>query len=331
MIADVVVDLQYGDCGKGKVTHYLCKINDYTHVIRYNGGCNAGHTIYHDGQKVVTHHIPAGVFFGIKSIIGPGCVVDPNQFFEEIKTLEDLGIPARDLVYIAKNAHVITRDHLREDGVDRTIGTTKRGNGPAYRDKYGRKGKRAEEVKALQDFIVDVYEELHNNEKEVKILFEGAQGFGLDIDWGDYPYVTSSHCTAASALLNGVPPHAIRNIYGIAKMYETYVGAKRFEGAEPIFEQIRRVGEEYGATTGRPRQCNWMDWQLLERAININGVTDLIINKVDVLDEIGQWSLYDEGSKKEFRSSIDMQQWISDKIKVLGVKNINFSGNKERI
>jgi len=109
------------------------------------------------------------------------------------------------------------------------------------------------------------------------------------------------------------------------------VGAKRFEGAEPIFEQIRRVGEEYGATTGRPRQCNWMDWQLLERAININGVTDLIINKVDVLDEIGQWSLYDEGSKKEFRSSIDMQQWISDKIKVLGVKNINFSGNKERI
>jgi len=331
MIADVVVDLQYGDCGKGKVTHYLCKTSDYTHVIRYNGGCNAGHTIYHDGRKVVTHHIPAGVFFGIKSIIGPGCVVDPDQFFEEIKTLEGLGIQARNLVHIAKNAHVITRDHLREDGSDLTIGTTKRGNGPAYRDKYGRKGKRAEDVEALQSFIIDVYEELHNNEKEVKILFEGAQGFGLDIDWGDYPYVTSSHCTAASALLNGVPPQSVRNIYGIAKMYETYVGAKRFEGSEDVFEQIRETGEEYGATTGRPRQCNWMSWQLLEKAININGVTDLVINKVDVLEEVGQWALYDHDQRREFESSQAMQEWLFSKTKNLGVKNVNFSGNKERI
>ena len=331
MIADVVVDLQYGDCGKGKVTHYLCKTSDYTHVIRYNGGCNAGHTIYHNSRKVVTHHIPAGVFFGIKSIIGPGCVVDPHQFFEEIKTLEDLGIPARDLVYIAKNAHVITRDHLREDRVDRTIGTTKRGNGPAYRDKYGRKGKRAEEIDALQGFIIDIYEELHNNEAEVKILFEGAQGFGLDIDWGDYPYVTSSHCTTASALLNGVPPQSIRHIYGIAKMYETYVGAKRFEPKDPIFEKIRTEGDEFGATTGRPRQCNWMNWQLLEKAIRINGVTNLVINKIDVLEEVGQWSVYDNDAKKDFQTSDDMREWLTTKTQNLGVKNIKFSGNKERV
>ena len=122
MIADVVVDLQYGDCGKGKVTHDLCRKGDYTHVIRYNGGCNAGHTIYHDGRKVITHHIPAGVFFGIKSIIGPGCVVDPGQFFKEIVELEEAGIPTRGLVYIAKNAHVITRTHLREDSTDTSIG-----------------------------------------------------------------------------------------------------------------------------------------------------------------------------------------------------------------
>ena len=332
MIADVVVDLQYGDCGKGKVTHHLCKTKDYTHVIRYNGGCNAGHTIYHEGRKIITHHIPAGVLFGIKSIIGPGCVVDPRQFFAEIRELEEIGIPARNLVYIAKNAHVITRNHLREDGSDTTIGTTKRGNGPAYRDKYGRKGKRAEEIKSLQNFIIDIYEELHNNEEEVKILFEGAQGFGLDIDWGDYPNVTSSHCTTASALLNGVPPQSVRNIYGIAKMYETYVGAKRFEGSDPVFDKIRELGEEYGATTGRPRQCNWMNWQLLEKASKINGVTDLVINKVDVLEELGELCLYDEDDKLSFNCSTSMQRWISQKaLEIPTIKNVTFSGNKNTI
>jgi adenylosuccinate synthase len=331
MIADVVVDLQYGDCGKGKVTHYLCKTNDYTHVIRYNGGCNAGHTIYHDGRKVITHHIPAGVFFGVKSIIGPGCVIYPDQFFSELVELEKVGIETRGLVYIAKNAHVITRSHLREDSTDTSIGTTKRGNGPAYRDKYARTGVRAENVEALQDYIVDIYDELHNGDQDVRILFEGAQGFGLDVDWGDYPFVTSSHCTSASALLNGVPPQSIRNIYGVAKMYETYVGAKRFEPKDPIFEEIRTQGEEFGATTGRPRQCNWMNWQLLEKAIRINGVTDLVFNKVDVLEGVGQWSIYDNDIKKDFQTSNAMREWLTTRTQNLGVKNINFSGNKERI
>jgi len=331
MIADVVVDLQYGDCGKGKVTHYLCKTNDYTHVIRYNGGCNAGHTIYHDGRKVITHHIPAGVFFGVKSIIGPGCVIYPDQFFSELVELEKVGIETRGLVYIAKNAHVITRSHLREDSTDTSIGTTKRGNGPAYRDKYARTGVRAENVEALKDYIVDIYDELHNGDQDVRILFEGAQGFGLDVDWGDYPFVTSSHCTSASALLNGVPPQSIRNIYGVAKMYETYVGAKRFEPKDPIFEEIRTQGEEFGATTGRPRQCNWMNWQLLEKAIRINGVTDLVFNKVDVLEGVGQWSIYDNDIKKDFQTSNAMREWLTTRTQNLGVKNINFSGNKERI
>tara|TARA_R110002020_G_scaffold124200_8_gene281167 strand:- start:3392 stop:4387 length:996 start_codon:yes stop_codon:yes gene_type:complete len=331
MIADVVVDLQYGDCGKGKVTHYLCKTNDYTHVIRYNGGCNAGHTIYHDGRKVITHHIPAGVFFGVKSIIGPGCVIYPDQFFSELVELEKVGIETRGLVYIAKNAHVITRSHLREDSTDTSIGTTKRGNGPAYRDKYARTGVRAENVEALKDYIVDMYDELHNGDQDVRILFEGAQGFGLDVDWGDYPFVTSSHCTSASALLNGVPPQSIRNIYGVAKMYETYVGAKRFEPKDPIFEEIRTQGEEFGATTGRPRQCNWMNWQLLEKAIRINGVTDLVFNKVDVLEGVGQWSIYDNDIKKDFQTSSAMREWLTTRTQNLGVKNINFSGNKERI
>ena len=167
MIADVVVDLQYGDCGKGKVTHYLCKEGNYTHVISYNGGCNAGHTIYHEQQRFVTHHIPAGVFFGIKSIIGGGCVVNVEQFFRELGELKAGGVDTEGLVFIAKNAHIITDEHLAEDAKDTAIGTTKRGNGPAYRDKFGRTGLRAEDVPELQPYLIDVYEELHHNDEEV--------------------------------------------------------------------------------------------------------------------------------------------------------------------
>ena len=314
MIADVVVDLQYGDCGKGKVTNHLCKNGDYTHVIRYNGGQNAGHTIYHNGRKLITHHIPCGVLHGVRSIIGPGCVIYPDQFFAEIKELEDAGIPARRFVRVARNTHVITRDHLREDGKDTSIGTTKRGNGPAYRDKYARNGVRAEDVESLQEFLVDLYEELHNTDEEVKILFEGAQGFGLDVDWGDYPFVTSSHCTTASAFLNGVPPRSLRSVYGVAKMYETYVGAKKFQPKEAVFDAIREAGEEYGATTARPRQCNWMNFNLLQKAVRVNGVTDLIINKVDVLEKVGEYSIILDQKTIDFKNSGEMKEFIIENV-----------------
>lgn len=293
MLADIVVDLQYGDCGKGKVTHHLCKKEKYTHVIRYNGGCNAGHTIYHNDRKYITHHIPAGVFFGIKSIIGSGCVLNVKRFFQEIEGLEAGGISTKGLIYVAKNTHVITDAHLEEDSADTKIGTTKRGNGPAYRDKYGRTGVRAEDIPELEPFLIDVYEELHENAENPVILFEGAQGFGLDIDWGDYPYVTSSNCISAAALMNGVPPQAVRNVWGVAKAYETYVGAKKFQGTDPILSQIQQIGQEYGATTGRKRQVNWMSMKLLKKAANINGVTHLVVNKMDVLEEVRRWSVYD--------------------------------------
>ena len=329
IVADVVVDLQYGDCGKGKVTNYLCEKGNYTHVIRYNGGCNAGHTIYHNGQRIITHHIPCGVLHGVRSIIGPGCVIYPDQLFTEIQELEDAGIPARRFVRVANNAHVITRDHIREDGKDSSIGTTKRGNGPAYRDKYGRTGVRASEVESLREFIVDIYEEIHGTNTPVKILFEGAQGFGLDIDWGDYPFVTSSHCTVGSAILNGVPPQSIREVWGVAKMYETYVGAKKFEGSDPIFGEIREAGEEFGATTGRPRQCNWMDWNLLKKAININGVTNLVLNKVDVLEEVGQQKILVDEKVVNFDSMSLMKEFIKTNMKK-GVIT-SFSSSKESI
>ena len=328
MIADVIVDLQYGDCGKGKITHYLCSTGKYTHVVRYNGGCNAGHTIYHNGEKFVTHHIPAGVFFGIKSIIGPGCVVNPEQFFKEIKELEAGGLEVRSLVKIAKNTHIITRSHLSDDSTDTTIGTTKRGNGPAYSDKYARTGVRAESVPELQEFLVDFLEEMH--QEGTIALFEGAQGFGLDIDWGDYPYVTSSHCTVAGAMLNGVPPKAIRNVWGVAKAYETYVGTKKFQGEDPIFDEICEIGEEYGATTGRKRQVNWMNWNLIDTAIKVNGVTHLVVNKMDVLREVDTWKALVDEKIHNFDSESDFLDFVLQNLAETGI-SVYFSGDKARI
>jgi adenylosuccinate synthase len=332
VLADVVVDLQYGDSGKGKVSHHLCRTKDYTHVIRYNGGCNAGHTIYHEGKKFVTHHIPCGVFFGVRSIIGPGCVVNAKQFLKELEELKESGFDVEELVKVASNAHVITDFHLAQDKKEESIGTTKKGNGPAYRDKYDRRGVRAIEIPEFAPYIVDMYTELHENEEfeEVKILFEGAQGFGLDIDWGDYPYVTSSHCTVGGAILNGVPPSCIRDVWGVAKVYETYVGAKQFEGPDPVFEKIRDAGEEYGATTGRPRQVNWMDIDTLKMAIDINGVNQLVLNKVDVLEKVKRWCVYSGFNAFEFDKADDMKLWITDELKTR-VTNVTFSGDKHAI
>jgi len=333
LFADVVVDLQFGDCGKGKVAHHLCKTEGYTHVIRYNGGCNAGHTIYHEGRKFITHHIPCGVFFGIRSVIGPGCVINIKRLMKEIQSLEDAGIDVKGLLRIASNAHIITDFHLIEDNKDEKIGTTKRGNGPAYRDKYARRGIRALEIPELSEYITDMYEEIHQNQEfeEVKILFEGAQGFGLDVDWGDYPYVTSSHCTVGSAIINGVSPKNIRNIWGVAKIYETYVGAKDFQGEDPDFDIIREIGEEYGATTGRPRQVNWFDMDRVQMAVDINGVNNLVINKVDVLEDLGRWQMYHGTDILEFESSEEMNYYICDNIKTYNDVNVFFSGCKDKI
>ena len=333
MITDVVIGLSYGDEGKGKVTHHLLKSGEYTHCLRFNGGCNAGHTIYHNGQKFVTHHIPAGVFCGVKSIIGNGCVVNLEQFFSEIEMLEDAGIDTTGLIYIAENAHIITNQHLNEDSNDTNIGTTKQGNGPAYRDKYNRTGMRAQSIPALKDYLINMYSELHGSIVEPVVLCEGAQGFGLDIDWGDYPYVTSSHCTTAGALLNGIPPHSVRKVYGVAKAYDTYVGSKDFHGKGRIFDLLQQVGNECGATTGRPRQCNWLNIRELMKAIDINGVTDLIINKVDILKEIGKWNLracHNDSIFMQLGSEENWKMYISRYLKKESL-NIIFSESPEEI
>ena len=311
--ADVIVDLAYGDSGKGKVTHLLSKSGEYTHCIRYNGSNNAGHTIYHQGKKIVTHSIPTGVVHGVKSIIGPGCVMNVKQFFDELKELQEAGIRTDDLVYISKNVHIITEEHLQEDRQDAKIGTTKRGNGPAYRDKYARKGVRAEQIPELQSYLIDIYEELHSDDTGCRILFEGAQGFGLDIDFGDYPYCTSSTCTVGAAVANGVPASKIRNVWGITKVYETYVGGKKFEPSDDIFTKIRELGNEYGATTGRPRQCNWINTSLLRKAARINGVNKVVFNKADILRKLDIWKAYDtNGNLITFQDEELMKTWMQE-------------------
>ena len=330
---DVVVDLQYGDCGKGKITHHLAHTSTYSHVLRYNGGCNAGHTIFHNGKKFVTHQIPAGVFFGIKSIIGSGCVVSVEQFFAELKMLEEGEIDTKGKIFIATNAHVITEANKAEDKQGGgAIGTTGQGNGPAYRDKYGRTGVRAEKVPELAPYLIDLYEEWYEK-GDVRILAEGAQGFGLDIDWGDYPFVTSSHCTTAGALLNGLPPNAVQDVWGVAKIYETYVGSKDFQPEGEVFEKIGDIGEEFGATTGRRRKVNWMNMQTLEKAIRMNGVTHVVFNKIDVLREVGQWAVIDEEKVLPFENEQLMQEFVKERLNKLNIKpeNVFFSESKDKI
>jgi len=343
---DVVVDLQYGDCGKGKVTNALLGAGNYTHCMRYNGGGNAGHTIYENGKKIVTHYIPAGVLHGIVSIIGPGCVVYPEKLLEEIKDLEDAGFEVKKYLRIAKNVHVTTDSHVWEDSQDVAIGTCRSGNGPTYRDKYNRSGETADNKNGslpshvaaqLKPYLIDVYEEFYGN-KTVRILMEGAQGFGLDIDWGDYPYVTSSHCTTGGAILNGVPWSKIRKVYGLAKAYETYVGTKDFQGKDPIFNKIGDAGNEYGATTGRRRKVNWLDTDLMSKAIILNGVTDVIINKMDVLNEVGVYGIRNTEGVKKFISEAQFHDALlgemRNKLKMVGKMdpvNFTFSYSPETI
>lgn len=337
MKVDFVIGAQYGDEGKGKITHYLCKERPYTHVLRFNGGCNAGHTIYHGGKKFVTHHIPAGVFWRIRSVIGNGCVLDPDQFRSEIAYLEENGIPTDDLIFVASNAHVILPEHKEEDGKDTSIGTTKRGNGPAYRNKYNRSGitvaEYAKENEWLQPYVIDLYEELHNSGQDAYVLCEGAQGFGIDIDWGDYPYVTSSHCTTAGALLNGIPPQATQEVWGGAKCYETYVGAKQFQTEHAAFADIQRVGQEFGATTGRVRQVNWLNLNTLRKSVNINGITHLVLNKMDILEEVGVWNLIDNGDVFEFKTRKDFEYVVQSNLEHYcpTIEEIHFSDSPHKI
>ncbi|NMA73557.1 MAG: adenylosuccinate synthase [Bacteroidales bacterium] len=333
MKVDVLLGLQWGDEGKGKVVDVLTP--KYDVIARFQGGPNAGHTLIFEDQKYVLRSIPSGIFQGDKvNIIGNGVVLDPARFMEEAKGLESSGHELKDRLYISKKAHLILPTHRlldvayeQQKGSDK-VGTTGRGIGPAYTDKVSRNGLRVGDIlhqfeekydrlkqkhesllKSL-NFSYDIAEEekewlegiaylkefnLIDSEHTVNqylnkgksVLCEGAQGTMLDIDFGSYPYVTSSNTVCAGACTGlGIAPRRIGEVYGIFKAYCTRVGQGPFptELFDETGDLICELGGEFGSVTGRKRRCGWIDLVALRYSIMINGVTKLIMMKSDVLD-----------------------------------------------
>jgi adenylosuccinate synthase len=312
-----VLDLSYGDCGKGSVAHNMIKNGNFTHVMRVSGGSNAGHTIHVDGKKIVTHLVPCGILHGLPSIIGNGCVLNENKFFEEVEYLKNLGYDTS-LIKIARNCHIVTDYHIDYEEKEWRIGTTKQGIGPAYAAKYERNGLTADCLPKLAPYIIDMYDYLYYGDQfssPKNILVEGAQGHWLDIDYGEYPYVTSSHPTIGGVLKNYMSPHSIHKIVGVFKAYDTYVGAKNFQPEESeythIFEKIVELGEEFGATTGRKRQINWLNLDKIIEAAILNGCTNFVINKLDILEKVN--SIYPDSWKLIYQG--ELLTFKDDKIK----------------
>jgi len=335
MQVDVLLGLQWGDEGKGKIVDFLAP--NYNVIARFQGGPNAGHTLEFNGNKHVLHQIPSGIFRENKeNIIGNGVVLDPVIFMKEVKDIYDkFGIDLKDSLIISSKAQLISPihrllDNLLEDSKgDKKIGSTLKGIGPTYQDKIGRHGLRVGDI--LSEFFINKYKDqksthdyflkgnypsdfiekenlffkaldflkefnitdteyVVNNhiKKNNKILAEGAQGTLLDIDFGSYPFVTSSNTTTAGACVGlGVSPKKIGNVFGIFKAYCTRVGAGPFptELFNQIGKNIEINGNEFGSTTGRSRRCGWLDLPALKYSIMLNGVTDLYMMKSDVLSD----------------------------------------------
>ena len=347
MAVDVLLGLQWGDEGKGKIVDFLAP--QYPIIARFQGGPNAGHTLVVDGKKIVLHTVPSGILYPeIVNLIGNGVVIDPATLKKEIESLSSYDIDLQRQLRIAEKAHLILPSHRMLDAASEhakgagKIGSTLRGIGPTYMDKTGRNGIRIgdaissnfmmkyNELKAKHMRLLSLYPEftideeavkeaeeaffegiefirslsivngeqfLHNaSEKGTDILAEGAQGTLLDIEYGSYPFVTSSNTISAAACTGlGISPQNIREVIGITKAYCTRVGSGPFpselHGEEG--ESLRQKGGEFGATTGRPRRCGWLDIPLLDYAIKINGVTQIAMTKVDVLEDMESVSYAD--------------------------------------
>ena len=304
---DVIFGASWGDEGKGKIAASLAP--HYEFVCRYNGGANAGHTFYVDGKKVVTHIVPSGVPFGVPSIVGPNCVVSVEDLFKEFSDLSHLNFNTK-LVKISPKAHIVRNEHKKLDAEKYSsfIGTTSKGIGPCYADRASRTGLRAESV--LPSGL------LWDEKLEGRILCEGAQGFWLDINQGSYPFVTSSECLPYAACSLGFSPQKIRNIYAVAKMYDTRAGNDPYFDLDNEETQlVAKLGNEFGATTGRPRKIKWLNLGKLIYALNISGATHLILNKGDILEQANIFKFYDEHNQLvECVSLKDMTDRIVDSI-----------------
>jgi len=338
---DIVLGCSFGDEGKGKVVYNLLKRNKYNLCVRFNGSGNAGHTIYENGVKFVVHQLPVGTLNqSIYNLISSDCLIDISRLKMEIKELEEKGINLKDRLFISKACHIITPECIEYDRENNKIGTTCSGIGPTYSQKMLRTGKRVEDFENLFDSlgikIVNMREFwfsdfVKNNVKN--ILIEGAQGFELDINWtNNYPYCTSSTCTLAGAINVGIPIKKIRDIYGISKIYDTYVGTMKFQPNEysEELEKIGEAGQEFGATTGRKRQCNFLNLNNLIQALKLNNCTICIINKADILINLNIFKLYFDNKVYSFEYWEDMKEFILEKLKPLHIEVI-FSFNPYHI
>jgi adenylosuccinate synthase len=309
--ADIVVGLAWGDEAKGKVVSHLSKIGKYNFVIRWAGGNNAGHTVYVDGKKYTTHMVPSGVFRGIKSIVGHGCVLHPQSFANELAYIKENGFDTS-LIKVAPNCHIVTDEHILFDknNLAMKLGTTSRGIAPAYASKAARTGILAKDV-LPKNLLWD--NNLYGN-----ILCEGAQGTWLDINHGHYPFVTSSETLPYSACSVGFPPQKIRSIYGAAKIYDTRSGEDpRFPAPlleDPILLKLADLGQEFGVTTGRRRKVNWLNLDFLIRSINLTGTTDLIVSKCDVIKKLGVFRLFYKDEILEFDTIDKMELLIRTEV-----------------
>ena len=339
MSVSVIVGAQWGDEGKGKIVDMLSEKIDI--VARYQGGANAGHTVVIGDATYVLHLIPSGIFQkNVTCVIGNGVVIDPAALMDEIAMVKSFGIKIDGRLFISHNAHLIMPYHklldtMREQGVKEKIGTTGRGIGPAYIDKYMRSGIRVVDLldrkvlrekltrnieekneilrkvygateidvdklvkeyqafdKKIDPFITDTSTLLNTALKKGKrVLAEGAQGALLDVDHGTYPFVTSSNPTSGGACTGlGIPPTAVGRIIGIVKAYSTRVGNGPFptELNDKTGETLRLIGHEYGATTGRPRRCGWLDMVSLKYSLMVNGISEIALTKLDVLDSFDE-------------------------------------------
>ena len=326
---DICCGLSWGDEAKGKIIANLAKSKKYNFVCRWAGGNNAGHTVYLNGNKYKTHLIPCGIFYNVPSIIGPGCVININAFKNEIKYLEENGFDTN-LIKISPKAHIILDDHIEEDRIKylNQQGSTCSGIAPCYKDKYARLGKRVQDDDFFKPYLWDGL--LHGD-----ILCEGAQGVWLDIDHGNYPFVTSSVTLPYAACSLGFSPKLIRNIYGAAKIYDTRSGfdpkfpKELLEDSE--LKLIGDIGEEYGVTTGRRRIVNWLNINKLIDAVNISGTTHIIISKYDVLEKSKLFKFYFNDDLLEFKNINDMKNEINNYLynNCNLLRGIIYSNNKE--
>lgn len=329
---DVVFGLAWGDEAKGKITADLAKSGRHTIVCRWAGGNNAGHTIFKNGQKYKTHLIPSGVFYGILSIVGPGCVINKEGFIEELQYLRERDFDVS-LIKVSPLAHVVSDEHIAEDKAKyhATQGTTAKGIAPAYRDKYGRTGKRAGDDPFFKEYLWD-------GKLYGRILCEGAQGFWLDIDYGNYPYVTSSTTLPYGCCSLGFGPQLIEHIYGAVKIYDTRSGTDPdFPETlmdDPNLAKIGEVGGEYGVTTGRKRKVNWLNVDKLVQAIQISGTTHVIVSKNDVLEEVGVFKYFYDGDLKTCVDLKTMQAEITDILQTQCgrfLRRVIYSGDRESV